>query len=435
MPGRREFLRELGLGTASLPFLMNLPSLAFANQKQRKQRLVIVYQPNGVVPTTFWPNGEEEKFALTDTLKPLEPFQAKLLILHGLCNKVRGHGAPHMRGTSCLLTGIELLPGNVQPGGRKPAGWASGLSIDQEIKNFLQKKEATRTRFGSLEFGVLVPDWADPFTRMVYAGSNKPVTPISDPYQMFSKMYGRMKDQALLASVLDGVKDDLKEVGKVVSAEDRRLLEDHAAFVRKVEKQLRSGGRERPAGKVPVLPAGVKEVNDNMPLLSKMQIDLLVHGFLVDSARVATLQYTRSISSAEMRWIGIAEEHHRLSHQPDSNAKAQEQLTKIDKWFCEQVAYLVKRLAETPEPGGPGNLLDNTQVVWTNELGKGNTHTMENIPFVLVGKGCDFKTGRRLKYAQVAHNRLLLALAHGFGHRIERFGNADFCSGGALSLN
>jgi len=124
---------------------------------------------------------------------------------------------------------------------------------------------------------------------------------------------------------------------------------------------------------------------------------------------------TNAVGGARMRWLDIPEGHHELSHEPDSNAKAMEKLTKINKWFCEQLAYLAKRLADTPEPGGAGSLLDNTVIVWTNELGKGSSHTLDNIPFVLVGGGLDFKMGRSLKLPKVPHNRLLLALAHGFG--------------------
>ena len=40
--------------------------------------------------------------------------------------------------------------------------------------------------------------------------------------------------------------------------------------------------------------------------------------------------------------------------------------------------------------------------------------------------------GRSLRYNRVPHNRLLLTLAHGMGHRIPRFGNPNFCGGGAL---
>src|SRR5262249_32886291 len=200
---------DRGLGAGTLPFIRNLPSLGFANQQGRKQRLVILFSPDGVVPSTFWPDAEGEAFTLKESLKPLEPFRSRTLILHGVCDKVRGDGDNHMRGMGCLLTGIELFPGNIQGGSDTPAGWAKGLAIDQEIKNFLHTNPATRTRFGSLEFGVMVPERADTWTRMVYAGANKPLAPIDNPYQMFAKLYGRTKDRESLRSILDDLQDDL----------------------------------------------------------------------------------------------------------------------------------------------------------------------------------------------------------------------------------
>ena len=112
---------------------------------------------------------------MKECLKPLEPFRDRTLVLHGVCDQLKGDGDNHMRGMGCLLTGIELFPGNIQGGSDTPAGWAKGPSIDQSIKNGLQAKPDTRTRFGSLEFGVMVPDRADTWTRMVYAGANKPL--------------------------------------------------------------------------------------------------------------------------------------------------------------------------------------------------------------------------------------------------------------------
>jgi hypothetical protein len=428
---RREFLRDLGIGAAAFPFVLNLPSLAFANQQQRKQRLVIMFSPNGVVPGAFWPEEEGAKFTLKESLTPLEPFRDRTLILNGVCDRVRGDGDAHMRGMGCLLTGGELFPGNIQGGSDTPAGWAKGISIDQEIKNCLQKETATKTRFGSLEFGVMVPERADTWTRMVYAAGNKPIAPIDNPYQMFSKLYGRTKDRETLKSILDDVQDDLRKVGAKVSAEDKRLLEEHAGFVREMEKELQSTKEESVGHAVPEPEPGVKKENDNIPRISKMQIDLMVNSFAADFARVATLQYTNSVGQARMRWLGVDESHHELSHLPDNDAKAQDKLTRINKWFCEQLAYLAKRLAETPEPGG-GTLLDNTLIMWTNELGKGNSHTLDNIPFVLVGNGLDFKMGRSLAYPKLAHNRLLMALAHGMGHRIKHLGSPDFCGDGVL---
>jgi hypothetical protein len=428
---RRAFLKRLGLQAAALPFLWNLPSLGFANGARRKQRLVVMFSPNGIVPKNFWPDEEGDNFTLKPILEPLAPYQDKTLILHGVCDKVRGDGDNHMRGIGCLLTGVELFPGNIQGGSHTPAGWSSGISIDQEIKNFLQQNPQTRTRFGSLEFGIMVPERADTWTRMVYNGGNKPIAPIDDPYQMFGKLYGRLKDRENLKSILDELQADLNKLSSQVSAEDRRLLDEHATFVREMEQEL-TVARQPVGHAVPNLEPGVKEENDNMPKISKMQIELLVNSFAADFARVATLQYTNSVGQAKMHWLDINEGHHELSHEPDSNETAQDKLTRINKWYCEQLAYLVKRLAETPEPGGPGSLLDNTLIIWSNELGKGNSHTMDNIPFVLVGGGLDFNMGRSVKYPRLPHNRLLLSLAHGFGHRIDRFGNPDFCGDGPL---
>jgi hypothetical protein len=235
-------------------------------------------------------------------------------------------------------------------------------------------------------------------------------------------------------SILDDVLEDLKKVEPLISAEDRQLLQEHLAFVRDMEIQLRQQPEETTHA-VPELDPGVERENDNMPRITRMQIELLVDALRNDFARVATFQFTNSVGQARMRWLDIQEGHHELSHEPDNNETAQDKLTRINRWYCEQLAYLVKRLAETPEPGGPGTLLDNTTLVWTNELGKGNSHTLDNIPFVLVGNGLGFRMGRALRLGKVPHNRLLLAMAHAMGHTIDRFGNPEYCTDGPLSLS
>ncbi|MCE2727618.1 MAG: DUF1552 domain-containing protein [Planctomycetaceae bacterium] len=430
---RRDLLRRLGVGAAALPFLGNLPSLAAAPSGP-KRRLVIVFSPDGVVRKNFWPApGPLDAAALPAILQPLAPWSDRMLTLQGVNDKVKGDGDRHMRGIGCLLTGIELFPGNIQGGGNTPAGWASGLSIDQEIKNHLQKRPETATRFGALEFGVLVPNRADPWTRMVYAGPNKPVTPIDDPYQMFRKLYGQALDRGHLGSVLDEVRDDLAKVAAELSAADRRILEEHASLVRSFENEL-AAHRETVGHAVPVLEPGVVEQNDQMPKISRMQIELVVSALAADFARVVTLQYTNSVGQAHMKWLGIDEGQHTLSHEPNSNEAAQEKLTKINAWYAGEIAQLAQRLAETPEPGGSGSLLDHTTILWTNELGEGKSHSLDDIPWVLVGGGLGFTTGRALQFPGVPHNRLLLSLAHAMGHTdLVRFGNPDYCDAGPLT--
>ncbi|MFM2012047.1 MAG: hypothetical protein RLZZ396_831 [Planctomycetota bacterium] len=430
---RREFAKSLGIASASVPFLLNLGSLVRANSQATKQRLIVVFSPNGVIPPNFWPDEEGENFSLKRIMAPLEPFKNRLLTLHGVSDKIRGDGDSHMRGMGCLLTGIELYPGNIQGGSDTPAGWASGISIDQEIKNYLQSKPETQTRFGSLEFGVGVPSRADTWTRMVYAGPNRPIAPIDQPQAMFNKLYGQRKDQHTVRSILDDLQADLAKLRSKVSQEDRRLLDEHEALVREFEKQLTPVSTE--SHLVPEIDSKVEDSNDNIPTLTRQQMDLMLHAIQADFARIFTFQFTNSVGQAKMRWLGIEEDHHGLSHEPDSNEQAVEKLTKINIWYCEQIAYLAQKLADTPEPGGNGSLLDNTTILWTNELGKGNSHTLENIPFVLIGGGLGFRTGRSLKYKSTPHNRLLMSLAHGFGHQIGRFGNENYCNEGPLALS
>ena len=431
---RRQVLKELGLSAAAAPLLMSLPSLSFAQQGTRKQRMIVVFSPNGVVPKTFWPDEEGAHGTLKESLSPFEPFKDRLLTMHGVCNRIRGDGDGHMRGIGCMLTGSELFPGNIQGGSDTPAGWSSGISIDQEIKNYLQANPETRTRFGSLEFGVMVPNRADTWTRMSYTGPNKPIAPIDDPYQMFNKLYGRIEDRESLRSVLDDLQLDMQKLRGHISAEDRRLLEEHTDFMRDMERELAQSSQEEVGHAVPELEPGVDANNDNMPKLIKMQIDLMVNSLKADYTRIASLQITNSVGQARMRWLGIDEGHHQISHEPNSNDEAMNKLTQINKWYAEQIAYLVKKLSDTPEPGGEGSMLDNTLIVWTNELGEGNSHTPNNIPWTLIGNAPGIDTGRAIKFDRLPHNRLLMSLAHSFGHNVESFGNPDYCKDGPLVL-
>ncbi|MCC9603163.1 DUF1552 domain-containing protein [Stieleria sp. JC731] len=448
--GRRRFLRDLGVGAAVLPFLGRLPSLNAAESGAAEtirdgkpvpapKRLVIMFSPNGTLPSEFWPDEFDPngRLALKPMLAALEPFRDQTLILKGINNQVGGDGDNHMRGMSCLLTARQLNPGNIQGGGHTPAGWASGISIDQEVRNHFQSSDSTQTRFGSLEFGVAVPDRADPWTRMCYAGSDRPVAPIDDPEQMFQKLYGGAQDRQTVSSILDHVRDDIAKVSKRLSTTDRQMLDQHLQNVRQLEREIEAAATEATlVHPEPEIDPNIELVNDNTPAISRMQIDLLVNSLANDMTRVATLQFMRSVGQARMRWLDIEEGHHSLSHEPDNDENAHQKLHRINSWFAGELAYLAKRLSEIPEPGRENeSMLDNTQIVWLNELGKGNSHTLDNIPFLLVGGGSGFHTGRAIDFKGVAHNRLWLAIANGLGHHeLKSFGSPEFCTDGPLDL-
>ena len=81
---RREFIKSLGLSAASLPFLIGLPSLGLASPARPRQRLVVMFSPNGTIPTAFWPDETGREFKLKDIMAPLTPFKDRMLVLNGL---------------------------------------------------------------------------------------------------------------------------------------------------------------------------------------------------------------------------------------------------------------------------------------------------------------------------------------------------------------
>ena len=47
-----------------------------------------------------------------------------------------------------------------------------------------------------------------------------------------------------------------------------------------------------------------------------------------------------------MNWLEIDDKHHTLSHEPDKNKDAYDKLVRINTWFAEELAYLLKKLEE-----------------------------------------------------------------------------------------
>src|SRR5207247_9626211 len=98
---RRQFIKQLGISAASLPFLLGLPSLGLASPARPRQRLIVMFSPNATIPPAFWPAEEGRDFKLKAIMPPLEPFRERMLTLTGACTKARGDGATHIRTISC----------------------------------------------------------------------------------------------------------------------------------------------------------------------------------------------------------------------------------------------------------------------------------------------------------------------------------------------
>jgi hypothetical protein len=74
--------------------------------------------------------------------------------------------------------------------------------------------------------------------------------------------------------------------------------------------------------------------------------------------------------------------HHDISHGQGGDAVDAQYI--IDKYYCDRTAELLAEMSTTTDVGG-GSLLDNTLVVFWNEVSDGNAHGVIDMPVVLFG--------------------------------------------------
>jgi len=428
---RRALLAGATGVTVALPWLEAFAPPRALAQSASLKRFIVVFTPNGRA-ASWAPTGDERDFTLSRALAPLEPHRENLLVISGLSQQ-GGGGDGHQSGMGGMLTGTKLGAGPFSGTGASPSGWASGPSVDQRIADQI----GGVTKLRSLELGVQVGQ-ADNWGRMCYRAANQPLPPEDDPAAVYARVFEDLHtDPAQLArsrrrrqSILDTVGEQYARVASVLGGADRQRLEAHLTAVRDLEDRLtRVATFDGAACADPAPPAAASRENDAYPELLSLQSDLLVMALACDLTRVASLQWSRSVSQTRFTWLGIDEGHHDLSHLGDDDAAGAEKLTRIDAWYSAQLAGLIAKLKAVPE--GSGTLLDSTLIFFCNELAKGNTHSRRGAGYVLAGgAGSALELGRFLPYEDdIPHNDLLVSLLQAFGLPDSTFGDPEWCNG------
>jgi len=263
---------------------------------------------------------------------------------------------------------------------------------------------------------------------------------MEDPVKAYARLFsGSGLDPAALAlllkrrqSVLDHASGTLDKLAGTVGTEDRIRVQGHADAVRQIEKQLLA----KTAACTPPNPSGTIDLskNENYEAVGKLQMDMIVAAVACDQTRVASMQFSHSVSMMTFPSLGISDGHHDLSHIGDNDGTAQGKLVQINNFYAKQFAYLLGKLDAVKESNG--SLLDNSLVLWVNELAKGNVHSHNPLPVVMAGKcGGAIKTGRYLKLPQAQpHNNLLVSVANAMGVPMTTFGNPAYCTGPLAAL-
>ena len=424
---RRAVLGSIGACAALSPFIPLLESKA--DGEAAPKRLILLFSPNGTLHERWAPTGSENDFQLREILSPLEAYKDQMLILDGLEVIRNGPGGGHQKGIGSLWTGNTLNTGEFQSADGQSVGWAGAASIDQAVATALDAP----TPYKSLEFGVQ-NGGADNRTRMIYAGNDSPLAAENNPQAMFDRLFADLdvdssellRIKAERRSVLDLVHGDLAALESRVSSADKAKITAHLDAIREVEKR---NDLAVPTCEPPVQSLDLDfNANDSFPSVSRLMIDQLVMALACDLTRVASLQWSRAVSQTLFSWIGVGR-HHDLSHLGNDDPTMVAEITAINQWYAEEVKYLLDAMAAVPE--GDGTLLDNSIVVWGNELSRGNSHGNRPVPFVTFGGGGGaLETGRWLQYDNVPHNRMLVSLAQAMNVDIQSFGNNDPGSGG-----
>ncbi len=429
MFSRRGMLAALGASAGLGSFLPLLTREAEAGGGMPK-RLILFFHPHGTIRENWLPTGGTEDFTLPSILQPLQRHRSDIAVIDGLQIYPQGPvGGPHSVGPCYLWTGSRMEDGDAfDHGCCTPHGWNTHASVDQVVAQQL----GTQTAFRSLEFGIGTGG-RHPGQRMSYeAAGGVVLDPERSPLAMFNRLFGdwsgdptqaaRLKADRL--AVLDAVGPELDALMSRVGREDVPKIEAHMGALADIEHRLSLQHDCQSPDAPPDLNA---ELQDNVPEISRLQIDLLVEAMACGLTNVGSLMYRRGENDNQpYPWLGIDAAHHETSHAGNSNVEARQNLTDIYTWYAGEFAYLLDRLAGVVEADGT-RLLDNTLVVWGSEIATGNTHSWANMPFVLAGSaGGAVQTGRFVTHEGVNHCRLLTTICQAMGlGEIDTFGNLD----------
>jgi hypothetical protein len=430
---RRALLSTFS-GIAAAGYFQGLLREAFA-QDTTPPRFIVLSNPHGCAVDLWRPRAPgggaaaETGWVLDydpdSSLGPLEPHKDSLVIIEGLdltCNYTD---------VDPILTGHN--GGNVAPlTGRHSRGEddsmrTDGPSIDHVVAKHL----------GTKPFYFKPLGYAGGATAVSYDDAGEQIPYEYDLRDSYENWFGsftppsddptaRARAAADLA-VVANLKNDANRLRARLAGPERIKVEQHLDALNLLEKRLQrptSITCEKPAD----APSGSLGGEEYLRTCMDFALALLACGLTQTMTLVLDLGQT-------MPWVGLGnvKMHDDIAHgyRPEDAATVR-QLSKLQRWYAEQVAYFIDGLKAIRE--GEKTAYDNSIILWSNELGDPARHMNNNLPYVVAGGGGTYKKGRflQLGYApeyrdpQNPNNVLLTSIANQFGMDVSGFGDSRF---------
>ena len=422
---RRSILRALAGSALALPLSALFTKSASGDPPPNAaKRLIVFYFPDGVPEPGgqhLWhPGGSGTNFTLSTCLQPLASRAQQCAFFRNLSLGPTDAGS-HPGGAKKLLTGVD-------------GGY--GQSLDQ----YLSQTAGASAPWHHLYLGAQTkkgkdaPLAADAY--ISYPSSGQSITPEDNPLTAFNALFGQGVGQPgqsgpnpLDVSVIDGVLDDMKSLQARLGDVEKTKLDLHMEALRETEKRIKSMGEPLPATcDAPVAPA-IDEAKlydpAAFPAIMQAQMDLMVLAMACGLTKVGTIQASYHTSELLMSRFegtdlytpGNDTGSHKASHYGTMDNPLYPVFVKQVRFWMGQLAYLLGELAKRPD--GDGTMLDTSLVVCCTEVSDGNTHSHDNMPFVLAGRANGrLSTGRALSYDGVRHSNLLSSIAHAMGQEV-----------------
>lgn len=422
---RRTLLRGIGVGLA-LPLLDSMvPALSAFSKTEAAptMRFGAVYQPNGMNMQAWLPTTEGAGFELSPTLKPLEAYRDRLLVVSGL-NSGPQQGT-HARASTHFLT-------DSQP---HMKGVVAGVSMDQMAAAHM----AQYTQLGSLEIclepadsgGAGDADYSRVYIDTIsWRGPTTPLPMENNPRTVFERMFGdsastdpaqRLARLRQERSILDSVAGAAADLQRGLGVSDRSKLTEFFDSIRDVERRIQKA-EDQNSKPVPPFehPAGIP---DAFTEHVKLMYDLQVLAYQCDLTRVVTFMLAHELSGRSYPEIGVPDAHHAISHHQGDPVRLAK-LAKIDQFNVTLFTYFLEKLSATRD--GDGSLLDHSIIVYGAGMSDGNAHSPLNVPIALVGGGCGtIKGGRHIRFKDTPLANLHVNLLDKFGVHVDKIGDSS----------
>ncbi len=380
---RRTLLRGSGVAMG-LPFLSAMrPSFAdndSGEESGRAKRFVAMTVGLGLLPENLVPEGEGKSYQPSRYLKALQDLREKVTVVSGSSHP--GVNGGH-RAEASILTAT-------------PMGSSGAVNNTISIDQYLAKHKGHKTRFPSLVCST------GGSTSPCYTESGAMIPPITSASQLFAELFvnsspaerEKQADRVRQGrSIMDIVAEDAKSLQRDLGSGDRDRLDAYFTSVRQLEQRMQQSQKwaEMPKPSVDAsAPVDIRNPNDLIARMKTM-CDVVSLALQTDSTRYVTLHLPGSGGVVPVD--GVEEGYHSLSHHGRDETKL-EQLALVEEAMIGQWGEFLRGLGQ--HGNSHGNLLDDTTVFLTSNLGNSSNHDNRNMPVLIAGGG--FKHGGHLAF-------------------------------------